>query len=188
MLYKNIDIDTVIALIKEYEETLENDELITHEYLLTQKGHAEETFDGFLQWFQDTYGSTSSQRETKTRKSIAVDFDGVLHQYNTPIDIDEQHIIADPPVPCALDWVNETLEHFNVIVYTARHASSGGIAAVEEWLKKWGFPDLPVTGTKPVARLYLDDRGIQFTGGNWPSMEYMNSFQPWNREKRWTRE
>ena len=116
-----------------------------------------------------------------SRRTIAVDFDGVLHQYRKKLSREEQHLVLDPPVPGALEWVNETLEHFDVVVYTARHIGPGGLEAVKQWLMDWGFPDLPVYGQKPPAILYIDDRGYQFDGYNWPSVDFMKTFQPWNR-------
>jgi hypothetical protein len=127
--------------------------------------------------------------EEKCKIKIALDFDGVIHKYDTPIERDEQHLVHDPPVEGALEWVTEAIKRFDIIVYTARHVSPGGIKATKAWLKKWGFPDLEVTGVKPIARLYIDDRGYQFTGTNWPDFEYIENFSPWNRKgARWDRE
>ena len=124
------------------------------------------------------------------KKTIAIDFDGVIHSYLTPIGAGEQRIVLDPPVAYAKDAVLEYLEHFNVVFFTARHVSEGGIEGVKAWLKEWGFPNVPVTGKKPIAILYIDDRGYQFTGYNFPSIDYLKDFQPWNRKTtgNWIRE
>ena len=125
------------------------------------------------------------------KKTVAIDFDGVIHKYLTPIGADEQRQVHDPPVYQAKEFVEQCLENnFNVVFFTARHVSEGGLDAVRDWLAEWGFPKLPVTGRKPIAVLYIDDRGFQFTGANWPTMEYLTNFQPWNRKQtgNWARE
>lgn len=119
------------------------------------------------------------------RRNLIVDFDGVLNAYKKSLHSAEQHFMDDRydfPVPGALEWVLEMLEDFNVIIFTARHVSPGGLDEVRAWLKKWDFPDLPVTGVKPIGVIYLDDRGINFNGNNFPTKEFISSFRPWNRE------
>ena len=123
------------------------------------------------------------------RKTIAVDFDGVLHLYTKKIGLDEQHMVLDPPVDGAVEWCWEMIKHYDLVVFTCRHVSEGGLEATVEWLKQWGFPweQMPVTGTKPVAQIYIDDRGYHFTG-IFPTVEEIKSFKPWNRECNWDRE
>jgi len=127
--------------------------------------------------------------EKVNKKTIAVDFDGVLHRYDTKIEADEQHLVHDDPVPGAIEWCKEMIQHFNLVVYTARHNSPGGLFAAKMWLRDKGFPEMKVTGVKPIARLYIDDRGYHFTGDNFPTLEFLENFKPWNREDEvWVRE
>jgi hypothetical protein len=186
MIKPILNIETLPMLFDDFSKTLEADEYPGYSNGMYM---ALDVLDMFLEWYNKKEGSTAEERFRKHQKTIAVDFDGVLHSYYTPIDIDEQHIISDPPVDGALEWVNNVLEHFDIIVYTARHVSEGGLAAVREWLEEWGFPKLEVTGVKPVARLYIDDRGFAFTGSNFPSIHYLRTFKPWNRKDGvWKRE
>lgn len=161
-----------------HDRKLENHDEETDEL---EEAHERNACDEIMQAFEQ-------EQAHWTGKTIAIDFDGVLHSYRKPIDLDEQHLILDPPVEGAREWMVEVMRHFNVVVYTARHVSPGGLEAVKEWMKEWVFPNVPVTGTKPVARLYVDDRGYQFTGDNFPSIEYLLDFQPWNRSVNWDRE
>src|ERR1700704_1735511 len=114
----------------------------------------------------------SFKKEPRFRDTIAVDFDGVLNSYTTKMGLDKQHLLPDPPVPGALDWVNEMVQHYNVVVFTCRAQFSYGVIAVKKWLDRHGFPPLEVTGEKPIAMLYLDDRGYLFTG-IFPSLDYV---------------
>lgn len=34
---------------------------------------------------------------------------------------------------------------------------------------------------KPVALIYIDDRGYRFTGSNWPSKNDIHRLRPWSR-------
>jgi hypothetical protein len=182
-----LNIELLSKYWSEYLQTLDKDEdsRYTSDYA--------DAFDHmvyFIEWYYATKSpGVTEARAKNNRKTIAVDFDGVLHSYCRSIALDEQHLVYDPPVEGSLEWVNMVLEEFDIVVYTARHVSPGGLEATVAWLKEWGFPELPVTGVKPVARLYIDDRGYSFTGDNFPTMEYLRTFQPWNREEgRWNRE
>lgn len=88
-------------------------------------------------------------------KTIALDFDGVLHQYSGWKGTE-----LDGPIPGALEAVNKLLaEGFNVVVYTTREPY-----LVSTWLASHGFPELYVTDGKPLAMCYVDDRAFRFDG------------------------
>lgn len=91
-------------------------------------------------------------------RTIALDFDGVLHSYSSGWTGPKP---MDAPVPGALALV-EALKarKYRLVVFTARD----DVAAVGEWLKQHGFPAMTVTQTKPKAALYVDDRGLRFDG------------------------
>lgn len=114
------------------------------------------------------------------RYSIAVDFDGVVHQYVTPwIDA---ATIPDPPMPGAFDWLRQTLQQYRVIIYSSRLPV--GFDAMYHWFIEHGGEDLLVEGLefwieagKPTALVYLDDRAVRFAGV-FPSMEQLAE-RPW---------
>lgn len=120
------------------------------------------------------------KKKPRFRDTIAVDFDGTLNSYVTPTKHNKAYEIPDPPVPGALEWIKEVSQHFNVVVFSARASGPGGHDAIVQWLAKWGFPDLPVTSEKPIAKIYLDDRAIQFSG-EFPSVDLIKNFKPYNR-------
>ena len=119
------------------------------------------------------------------RYAVAVDFDGVLHSYTTPWA--GATVIPDPPVEGAIEWLNETVEKLDVVVFTTRGHQDGGPAAVMRWLREHGYvgPDLLVTGTKVPALAYIDDRALRFEGpGTFPTVERIHQARPWNKRGR----
>lgn len=100
-------------------------------------------------------------------KTIAVDFDGVIHAYSRGW---YDGSIYDEPMVGAL----EALEHFHdqgyeVVIFSARAGLVGGFDQIKEWMDRNGFEYgkhyQGITHTKIPARIYLDDRGLRFT--NW---------------------
>jgi hypothetical protein len=69
---------------------------------------------------------------------------------------------------------------FGVVVYSCRALCPEGKAAIEQWLVTHGFPAMKVVGEKPWACIYIDDRGYQFNGTEWPTAQYIRNFKPWN--------
>lgn len=103
----------------------------------------------------------------KRRKTIAVDFDGVLHAYSRGW---EDGVIYDDPVPGALPALMVLDANYDVVVFTART----DLMPVLEWLEKHlmaGFVQ-EVTNRKPQAQAYIDDRAVYFDSGDddaWPA-------------------
>jgi len=116
------------------------------------------------------------------RRTLSVDFDGVISN-SLHGGYDQNEFIFNP-VNGVVEWLNEMVLHFNVIIFTARDLSEIGRLNLHAWLIKWGFPaeHMEYTNVKPPeTTVFLDDRGMLFTGNNYPSVEYINSFRPWNR-------
>lgn len=119
-----------------------------------------------------------------TRKTICLDFDGVVHSYTSPWK-DATHI-PDPPVPGAFEWITAIMQHYYVAIYSSRSNQAGGIEAMRYWLEQWGMSPETVDSiqfplTKPAAHVTIDDRAITFTG-HWPSLREIQEFKPWNKK------
>ena len=115
------------------------------------------------------------------RYTIAVDFDGVIHSYTSPWEA--AHIIPDPPVAGAIDWLNEISQHFNVVIFTTRGDTTRGQIAVRKWLERHGFmcpPGMEITAVKPAALVYIDDRAWRFEG-RFPARQEIHDARPWNK-------
>lgn len=117
------------------------------------------------------------------RKTIAVDFDGVLHAYTSPWTRPEE--INDGPVPGAIEFLCATAERFEVVIFSVRATEEDGRHAIMGWLAQHGLPPdvatrLRLTCEKPKAVVYLDDRAWRFDGA-FPSLDALDAFVPWNR-------
>jgi hydroxymethylpyrimidine pyrophosphatase-like HAD family hydrolase len=94
-------------------------------------------------------------------KTIAVDFDGVVHSYEKGWNGGSIYGTLKEDCKEVIDGLKA--KGFNVVIFTARE----NLDDVREWLIKMDL-ELEVTNTKPPAIAYIDDRAIRFT--NWKDM------------------
>ena len=104
-------------------------------------------------------------------KNIAIDFDGVIHNFNKGF---HDGTCYGEPLPGSLEALRELSKKYNIIIFTAKAKPSRplvnnktGTELVVEWLKKYGVMQFvkEVTSEKPRAQIYVDDKGYHFT--NW---------------------
>lgn len=104
-------------------------------------------------------------------RTVAVDFDGVLHPYSrgwvgsVPDD--------EPPMPGATAFLIRLKNAgYRVVVFSTRCDHDEGLAGTREWLERQGLDEFvdDVTCKKPAAVAYVDDRAVPFTG-SWESVE-----------------
>jgi hypothetical protein len=111
-------------------------------------------------------------------RTIAVDFDGVVHS-----GVGAALFALGDPVPGAFKFLQNLLdEDYLVVIFTTRVHSPRQEAILRDWFAEHGFaePDaLAISIEKPAARLYIDDRAYQFSG-KFPSLDYIKGFSPWN--------
>lgn len=124
---------------------------------------------------------------------LCVDFDGVLHSYTSGWK--GADVIPDPPVPGAIAWLREAVNHFQVHIYSSRSGQPDGIRAMREWLGYWIMKErlsdqedlawaaeIEWPTEKPPAFVSIDDRALTFNGSwNEFSPERLREFRPWNR-------
>lgn len=130
-------------------------------------------------------------RPAKRLPILCLDFDGVLHGYQSGWQ--GAAIIPDPPVPGAVEFLHGAVERFQVAIYSSRSGQPGGIDAMRGWLMMHvmaaiddrreaehvlGLIQWPTE--KPAAIVSIDDRAVTFTG-RWPSLDEIAGFTPWNR-------
>lgn len=114
-------------------------------------------------------------KKTKQPRTIAIDFDGVLHEYE---GYKGGQILG--PRPGAKQAVTDLLQAgHTVVVFTTRPST-----LVAPWLQEHGFPSLPVTATKSPFWAIIDDRAICFDG-NWDrALAEIEGFEPYWLKKR----
>ena len=103
-------------------------------------------------------------KEVKTEfkeATIAIDFDGVIHQYSKGFQgLDNAY---DPPMPGA--W--EALEKLKDRGYRLIIVSSRPVEPIKQWLDKYEMAHFfdEVSNTKHPAKYYIDDHAIRFPKG-----------------------
>jgi hypothetical protein len=122
-------------------------------------------------------------------KTLLVDFDGVIHSYK--IGWQGAAVIPDPPVPGAIEWLRQASKRFSVCVYSSRTHQDGGVEAMRNYLLRHGMAQeeleqIAFPEHKPPAHMTIDDRALCFTG-EWPDLDLIDAFQPWNRGERFPR-
>lgn len=118
---------------------------------------------------------------SRRKQTIAVDFDGVMHSYTSGW---KGPIPTDPPVPGTRDAIARLREEYTVIVFTCRALTQDGVQGIRAWLAQHSIEVDEVTGIKPHAVLYIDDRACRFLG-SWAVV--MNMLQdgppkPWMQD------
>ena len=105
------------------------------------------------------------------RKTIAFDFDGVIHKYSKGWQDGSIYDTIDFEL---LNFMKELLENYNIVIYSTRdpkqitnYLNELGIMKFETfnstfWDKK---NVIGVTNTKPAAILYIDDRALEYLPG-----------------------
>ena len=96
-------------------------------------------------------------------KVLAIDFDGVLHDYKHPVDGRSM----GEPMPNAVTMMQKFQRRgFKLVIYTLRAAEFSNQAHVADWLRYYEIPFDEITATKPNAAVYIDDKAYRFTEWN----------------------
>lgn len=124
--------------------------------------------------------SMPRKKKSQDRKTLCIDFDGVIHSYISGWK--GPSTIVDLPVPGALDWLDALIvsQQYEVCIYSSRSKDPGGVDAMKAWFEENEFStdNLSFPTEKPAAWLTIDDRAICFRG-TFPSMLEIEHFKPW---------
>ena len=121
--------------------------------------------------------------DKKHDEVICVDFDGVISDYK---DGWQGPYLFGPPIEGAFEFIDALLTRgYKVRVFTARAQWPNMDRAIRDWMIDNGLPaalvsQLEVDNVKCPAKLYIDDRAFAFNG-TWPSMKFVDSFEPWHK-------
>ena len=103
--------------------------------------------------------------------NIAIDFDGVIHNFDKGW---HDGTCYGDPLPGSIAAIKSLSKKYKIIIFTAkakknRPLVSGktGLELVKEWLERYGLMDYvnEITSEKPRAKIYIDDNGYRFE--NW---------------------
>ncbi len=121
-----------------------------------------------------------ASKANNSRRTIAVDFDGVVAEYD-----DWQGIgVLGAPLQDVLD-VLRTLraEGWKIVIHTTR-----GEEEIAGYLAEHQIPydeinrnsDYRTNGVKPVADVYWDDRAVRYSGNARHDLELIRRFRTWS--------
>ena len=100
--------------------------------------------------------------------NIAIDFDGVIHNFDKGW---HNGTCYGDPLPGSLEAIRALSEKYNIIIFTAKAKSNRplvngktGTELVKEWLEKYNVMQYiqDITSEKPRAKIYIDDNGYRF--------------------------
>lgn len=98
-------------------------------------------------------------------KTVAVDFDGVLHPYTRgwtgPVPDDED------PMPGAEEFLAQLkADGYEIVVFSTRCSEQDGLEGTTNWLRQTNLMQYitRVTCEKPIAVAYVDDRAVPYKG------------------------
>ena len=120
------------------------------------------------------------------KKTICLDFDGVIHSYDKGW---QDGTIYGEITPGFVEWATEAKKEFKLVIYSSRSATAEGIDAIIQWLEvrlarhggDVAVTDFEYADKKPLAWLTIDDRCIRFEGTwDWVRPEILRGFKPWN--------
>lgn len=118
--------------------------------------------------------------------TIAIDFDGVLHSYETGWHKDTI-LPADAPVAGAQRFIKWLVEAgYEVVIFSTRAETKILKEGMKLWLEEHDFPYLDkiqITDRKPKALIYIDDRAFRFNGSFVEAQKYVElNPRPWNKQ------
>ena len=111
----------------------------------------------------------------KFKKTIAVDFDGVLNNYT---GYDPHNLFT--PRSGVEDFLKTLNKQYEVIIYSTRNKSD-----IEKWLIKYHLDKYiqRVTNKKPPAVAYIDDRAVRFNGDYSDCLEDLDERAYWQKKE-----
>jgi len=124
---------------------------------------------------------------------VAIDFDGVIHNYTSGWTGADN--IVDAPVSktlqrtdkiyTSIDWLTELIrsEQMHICIFSSRNHQEGGIKAMKTFLMDYGMEHdvllkISFPEHKPSSHILIDDRCMVFTG-NFFSVDQILKFKPW---------
>ena len=120
---------------------------------------------------------------SRLTRTICLDFDGVICEsrgkYIKP------DVIEGEPIPGAQEAIDymRIIEGYRIVVYSSRCNWRIGIEAIRAWLSTHNIVVDQICENKPLAHVYVDDRGVCFNG-NWrQTITDITAFRQWQGKR-----
>ena len=123
---------------------------------------------------------TQKRKDKDWHNTICLDYDGVICEFANPRE--------GQPVEGAEKGIKKLINAgWYVEVYSGRSATAGGIRGMMDWFDKH-MPSLYIekkigllsfASNKPVAKIYVDDRGWHFTDWKELTPDNCQNFRTW---------
>jgi hypothetical protein len=121
-----------------------------------------------------------SWKQNGTRRTIAVDFDGVIADYD---GWKGTGVFGEPRGDVVHALRGLQAEGWKIVIHTTR-----GEDEVEGYLAEHAIPhdeinrnsDYQTKGVKPVADVYWDDRAVRYSGNAQQDLELIRGFRTWS--------
>lgn len=146
-----------------------------------------------------TYYSDWAQDYSDMKQTLAIDFDGVIH--DRPKSERGISQVTGDPVPGAMHFLASVVVPFHVVIFSSRFRDWEGLEVVKEWMllhmeeyvndrsergKKVAYitdimDKINYDNQKPLAHVIIDDRAMTFTGA-WPTIEKIMKFKTWSEQ------
>jgi len=123
---------------------------------------------------------TMAHKLNNSRRTIAVDFDGVIAEYD---GYKGSGVLGEPRLD-VLEALRELRsEGWKILIHTTR-----GEHEISGYLAQHGIPfdeinrnsDYKTVGPKPVADLYWDDRAVSYSGDARKDLGFIRTFKTWS--------
>lgn len=101
---------------------------------------------------------------------LSIDFDGVLCRYVPGKGMFDVPCLMIPPVKGASEWLRNMIANHECYITSCRASTPEGISDIRNYLVTilhvpyTAVVALPVSQTKPIADLYIDDHAFRFEG------------------------
>lgn len=114
------------------------------------------------------------------KRIIAIDFDGVIHDYNEGWK--GYDVVYGKPVKGIKILINQLKERFNIVIYSSRCNKEEGRQAIKIFCDKNKVYYDDISYSKPPAFVTIDDRCICFNGNTEGLYNQIINFKPWNKK------
>lgn len=92
------------------------------------------------------------------QKVIAVDFDGVIHDYKNPV---KGRRMGSPIAGTKNALLDLKKKSYQIVIFCVWGYGNGKIV-IADFMKYYELPYDQITNIKPRAEAYIDDKGIRF--------------------------